>query len=275
MPDDPLDDFETTTFAAGSKERRVDRIGTGPAVIVIPEMPGLTPKVADFARRVAEAGCTAVVPTLFGRPGHDPLERGRLGVVTALTRSIVPACVSREFTVWATGRTSPVVKWLRALARAEHERCGGPGVGVVGMCFTGGFALAMAADPTIVAPVMSQPSLPFAVGTKRKAAIDLSSSDLRAVADRCGSDQLDVMALRFCGDRMVPEQRFAFLRQRLGDAFVAIELDDEHANSESPMPPHSVLTEHLVDREGEPTKDALDQVLAFLSNRLGVGADDT
>ena len=270
MAHDPLDDFETTTFAVGGKERRIDRIGTGPAVIVIPEMPGFTPKVAGFARRVAAEGCTAVVPHLFGRPGRDPLDKGRRSAIVELARSMPPVCVSREFTVWATGRTSPVVRWLRVLARSEHQRCGGPGVGVVGMCFTGGFALAMATDPAVVAPVMSQPSLPIPIGTKRKRTVDCSASDLRVIGDRCRDDELEVMALRFCGDFWVPEERFAFLRAQLGDALVAVELDDDTANPDSPMPPHSVLTEHLVDAEGEPTRDALDQVLAFLRTRLEV-----
>jgi dienelactone hydrolase len=274
MADDPLDDFDTTTFAAFGAERRLDRIGVGPAVIVIPELPGLTPRVADLARRVAGIGCTAVVPTLFGRPGHDPLERGRLGVMGALARSAVPACVSREFTVWATGRSSPIVEWLRELARHEHQRCGGPGVGVVGMCFTGGFALAMATDPAVVAPVMSQPSLPFGVGRRRRHAVDCSPGELRAVTDRCDAGELEVLGLRFCGDRLVPHERFAFLREQLGDAFVAIELDAASANPASPMPPHSVLTEHLVDSPGEPTRAALDEVLDFLRARLARSGPD-
>lgn len=270
MADDPLDDFETTSFSVGDRARRIDRVGSGPAVIVLPEMPGLTPKVADFARRVAAMGCTSVVPHLFGRPGADPYDKGRLGSTAMLVRSIVPACVSREFTVFATGRTSPVVRWLRALARAEHARCGGPGVGVVGMCFTGGFALAMATDPTVVAPVMSQPSLPLAVGKKRARSVDCSPSDLTAVADRCRNEGLEVVGLRFCGDRLVPGARFEHLHEVLGDAFVAVELDDAAADPASPLAPHSVLTEHLLDEPGEPTRDALDRVLRFLADRLEV-----
>ena len=83
-------------------------------------------------------------------------------------RSMLHGCVSREFANWATSTTSPITVWLRALARAEHERCGGPGVGAVGMCFTGGFALAMMVDDELIAPVLSQPSLPFPIGKKRK-----------------------------------------------------------------------------------------------------------
>ncbi|MGH3432428.1 MAG: dienelactone hydrolase family protein [Thermocrispum sp.] len=246
------------------------RIGSGPAVIVMAEMPGINPKVADFARRVAEIGCTAVLPHLFGTPGRDPNPdvRGPLGSATYALSSLVPACISREFTVLATGRTSPVIGWLRALAAHEHERCGGPGVGAVGMCFTGGFALAMAADERIVAPVLSQPSLPLGVTPKARRGIDISPADLDAVKHRCAAGDLRVLGLRFSGDRLVPRSRFEFLRRELGDAFVAVELPNASANPDGAIPAHSVLTEHLIDEPGQPTRDALDTVLDLLRGRL-------
>ena len=268
MADDPLADFEKTTFTHDGEARTVYRLGEGPAVVVIAEIPGITPKVAAFARRVASIGCTAVMPHLFGEPGMDPTARGRVGGVAAMARSMVPACISREFTVLATGRTSPVVDWLRALAASEHERCGGPGVGAVGMCFTGGFALAMATDESLLAPVLSQPSMPFGLGASRRRGIDISAGDLEVVKGRCAAEGLEVMGLRFKGDRLVPPERFDFLREQLGDAFVAIELDDEAANPDADMPPHSVLTEHLVDEPGEPTREALDAVLELFRERL-------
>jgi dienelactone hydrolase len=129
------------------------------AVLVIAEMPGISPMVLGFADRVVALGCTAVLPDLFGDAGRDPLAPGFGSQLYGLS-SMARACISREFTVFATGRSSPVVTFLRALAAKEHARCGGPGVGVVGMCFTGGFALAMAVDPIVLAPVMSQPSPP-------------------------------------------------------------------------------------------------------------------
>ena len=52
------------------------------------------------------------------------------------------------------------------------------------------------------------------------------------------------------------------------DAFVAVELDDHAANPDAAMSPHSVLTEHLVDEPGQPTRAALDQVLELLRTRL-------
>jgi dienelactone hydrolase len=269
MADDDLSDFERAEFTHDGKTRAIYRLGTGPAVIVMAEIPGITPNVAAFARRVAAIGCTAVMPHLFGTPGRDPSAGG--SAVRSMIRSlssIVPACVSREFTVLATGRTSPVVSWLRALAAAEHERCGGPGVGAVGMCFTGGFALAMAADDRLLAPVLSQPSLPFGVTERHRRSIDISPEDLAAVKHRCAADALEVLGLRFTSDRFVPAERFEFLREELGGAFVAVELDDDAANPEATMPPHSVLTEHLIDEEGQPTRGALDQVLELFRSRL-------
>jgi dienelactone hydrolase len=268
VADDDLADFEPSTFSRAGRSRPVFRRGSGPAVIVISELPCITPRVAAFARRVAELGCTSVLPNLFGRPGQDPYDAGRWKQTSVTARSVAVGCVSREFSTWAVGRTSPVVEWLRALAAAEHARCGGPGVGAVGMCFTGGFALAMATHPAVIAPVLSQPSLPFPLSRAHRASIDCSPDDLDRVRQRCAAEGLTVLGLRFAGDRLSPAARFRTLREQLGEAFVAVELPDAAANPHARLAPHSVLTEHLVDRPGEPTRDVLDQVLGFLAARL-------
>jgi dienelactone hydrolase len=268
MADDDLSDFDAAAFVCDGKERTVFRRGAGPAVIVVAEMPGITPKVADFARRVAAIGCTAVVPHLFGAPGVDPVALGRWRGTRYMLSSLVPACVSREFTIWATNRTSPVVAWLRALAGHEHERCGGPGVGAIGMCFTGGYALAMATHPSLLAPVLSQPSMPLAITRAQRRSIDCSPADLDVVKQRCAREDLTVLGLRFISDKFVPDERFAYLREQLGAAFVAVELDDAAANPDALMKPHSVVTEHLIDEPGEPTRAALDQVLDLFRTRL-------
>lgn len=270
MPDADLTDFEHTTFSHGGKSRKVFRLGIGPAVIVIAEIPGITPKVIEFARQVAGIGCTAILPHLFGVPGKDPAPDGKLTLGTARSSivTLAPLCVSREFTMLATGRTSRVVTWLRALAAHEHERCGGPGVGAVGMCFTGGYALAMAADDRLLAPVLSQPSMPIGLTKKQKFNIDISPDDLAKVKDRCANQGLEVLGLRFKSDRLVPNERFEFLREQLGESFTAVELEDGDANPDALMAPHSVLTEHLIDEPGSATRAALDQVLDLFRTRL-------
>jgi len=259
MGKDVLEGFEATEFTHAGVTHPVYRAGTGPGVVVIHELPGLTPNVAAFARKLADAGFTVAVPVVAGEPGR-PIS----GFYTL--RSVVSVCISKEFTTWATNRTSPVIEWLRALARDLHTRTGGPGVGAIGMCFSGGFALAMAVDDTMLAPVCSQPSLPFAVGKKRARDLGLSAADLARVKER---ENLCVLAMRFSGDRMVPTTRFERLRQELGDRLIAIEIDSSKGNPHDiPGMAHSVVTENFVDEPGHPTRDAYDRVLAFFRERL-------
>ncbi|KYG08028.1 dienelactone hydrolase [Sorangium cellulosum] len=268
-PEGDLATFQRERVTHHGETRDVYRKGKGPAVLVLTEMPGISPQVLGFADRVAALGCTAVLPNLFGTAGRDPLQPPRLSGALYALSSMAKACVSKEFTVFATGRSSPVVDWLRALAASEHERCGGPGVGVVGMCFTGGFALAMAADARVLAPVMSQPSLPLGLTESRRRSVDCDAATLDAVAQRCDREGLRVIGLRFKGDPLVPEERFQFLRERLGDGFVAVELEQADGHPDGPLKKHhSVLTGALIDAPGEPTRAALDRVLQLFRDKL-------
>jgi dienelactone hydrolase len=258
---DPLEDFTRSTFTHDGKTRDVYELGAGPAVIVMAEIPGITPKVAAFARRVVEVGCTAVLPVLFGTPGAEATRGNALKVV-------VPACVSKEFAAFAANRTAPVTVWLRALAADAHERCGGPGVGALGMCFTGGFALGMMVDDRLIAPVLSQPSLPLPTSAKNRRGLQLSEADLARVKTRT-ADGVCVLGLRFTGDPVVRAERFEHLRQELGENFIGVEIDSSKGNPWGfPKGAHSVLTEHLVDEPSNPTHDALNQVLEFFRTRL-------
>jgi len=256
-----LDDFTRAVESHLGRSRAVYRLGSGPAVLVISEVPGITPKVAEFGRRVAARGMTAVLPHLFGEPGVLP-------TAGSLAKTMGSVCISREFTLFALKKTSPVTVWLRRLAASEHERCGGPGVGVVGMCLTGGFALAMMVDDTVVAPVLSQPSLPGPINARHKADLGISDDDLARVKERVAAGTC-VLGLRFTGDKASPPERFERLRQELGDGFIGVELDSSESNPHGHRKgAHSVLTEDLDDRPGTPTRAALDQVLDFFTERL-------
>lgn len=268
-PTGDLAAFSEAPFIHGGTSYQVFRKGTGPAVLVITEMPGISPMVLGFADRVMALGCTAVLPDLFGTAGRDPLAGNKLVGQLRGIGTIVGTCVRRDFTALAAGKSSKVVDWLRALANHEHDSCGGPGVGVVGMCFTGGFALAMAVDNVVLAPVLSQPSLPFPISKKHKASIDTAESDIDIVAGRCAKDGLRVIGLRFEGDPYVPAERFQYLQDKLGAGFVAVELAQADGNPSGPLPHrHSVLTGDLIDEPGEPTRDALDQVLDLFRSKL-------
>jgi len=261
VPGDPLAGFTESTFTHDGLSRQVFRAGTGPAVIVIHEVPGLHPEVIAFGRRVVDAGFTVFMPSLFGTPGRE--------FGWGYTFQTMPrVCLAREFTTFALDRTSPITGWLRRLAADAHTECGGPGVGAVGMCFTGGFALGMMVDDTMLAPVLSQPSLPFPVSAKHKAAVGISDADFERVKDRAAQGAC-ALGLRFSADPAVPPERFETLRRELGDGFIAVEIDSSRGNPHGIKRfAHSVLTLDLVDEPGHPTRGALDRVLAFLKERL-------
>ena len=256
-----LDGFESFSFEHEGSAREVFRRGQGPAVIVVHEIPGITPQVAAFGRRVADVGLTAVLPVLFGTPGK-PLS------TPYIAQQIALACIRREFTTFALGRSSPVVDWLRALCRRMHAECGGPGVGAIGMCLTGGYALSMMVEPAVTAPVLSQPSCPLPIFPARRAAIDASAEALSIARQRV-KDGVPVLGLRFTHDPACPPERFATLRRELGAGFEAIEIDSGPGNAHAiPKGAHSVLTTDLVDRPGHPTHQALERVLARFRERL-------
>jgi dienelactone hydrolase len=253
-------EFLAFDFTHDRRTYEVFRGGAGPAVLVLHEIPGLHPGVIDFARRLIAAGYTVYLPSLFGRPAAPATAR-------EVARSMLQVCVAREFTKLAD-RTSPVVGWLRALAASAFGECGGPGVGVVGMCFTGGFALATALEPSVVASVMSQPAMPAPIGERGRAALGLDTEDLSAITARA-NDNLRVLGLRFTNDRGCPPERFETLRARLGASFEGIEIDSSPGNGAGIDPSaHAVLTVSLVDEPGHPTRVALDRVLTFLAERL-------
>lgn len=262
--DDPLTDFERRAITLEDATRPVYVAGAGPAVIVMAEMPGISPHVARFARWVREAGFRVYMPSLFGRDGAWPRAEEGAAVLRR-------ACISAEFRALGGGRSSPVTQWLRALARLAHAECGGPGVGAIGMCFTGNFALGMMLEPATLAPVLCQPALPL----DDPAGLEIGADELARVRGRLEREDLTVLGLRFAGDRFCTAERFAAYREALGDRFVARVLPDAAADPEPPpffkhvvACPHSVVTAHLIDAAGEPTIAARDEILVFLTRRL-------
>lgn len=246
MSTNVLDGWTKGSFTAAGITHDTYRKGSGPLVVVVHEVPGITPKVAAFAEDVVSAGFTVVMPDLVGTPGQEMSNGYAMS-------SLVKVCVSKEFTAMARNKTSPIIGWLRALGRSLHQEIGGTGIGAVGMCFSGGFALGMMLDDHMLAPVLSQPSLPFPVGAKRAADLNLSPDDALVVKRRA-DEGCQVLGLRFTGDRLVGT-RFDSLRELLGDAFIAIEL------SSSKKTDHSVLTE----QRDEPS---VQRVISFFREKL-------
>src|ERR1700722_6368781 len=224
-PEADLTGWTASPFTAEGITHDVYRKGEGPGVVLIPEIPGIHPGVLALGNYLVDNGFSVASPSLFGEPGR-PLSAGYLVPIMAR------ACVAREFMALATNAERPVARYLRALARDLNERTPGKGVGVIGLCFTGGFALAAAVDDSVLAPVLSQPSTPFPLTPRQRRDAGLSDVELNAFKDRATKEGVCAMGLRFSKDLMSPRERFTTLKERLGDAFEVIEIDSGPGNEQ-------------------------------------------
>ena len=249
----PISQYDRSTFAASGPRgdtirHDVYRRGNGAPVVLIQELPGIGLETLRLADRLVEQGFAIVLPHLFGPLGKTSLAGNTLRVF----------CMRREFALFARNQTSPIVGWLKALCREVKEDAGARGVGVIGMCLTGNFAISLMADEAVLAAVSSQPSLPLAKPT----ALHMSADEVEAV--KAGIDRTaPMMALRFSGDRLCPAQKFAAIDGALNTSSrQRVELRTLPGNG------HSVLTLDFVDREGEPTYQALQDIVSYFKRQL-------
>lgn len=236
---DLLERYEPAwTFRDGDIAHPVYSAGKGAPVIVLHELPGMMPECLDLGLILAER-FRVHLPLLLGRPGEF-----------AMGRNLVRLCVSREIYAFAAHRTSPLVSWVRALCRHVHEESGA-GVGVVGMCLTGGFALATIADETVIASVVAQPALPLMV---HKAALGISPEDETAIRRRVAAlGPGCVLALRYAADKIGPRAKIDAMRALIGEGLRELEFEGDA---------HATLTVHRHPQ-------ALWETVSFLSERLG------
>jgi dienelactone hydrolase len=261
-PEADLTGWTVAPFAAAGYTYDVYRKGEGPGVVLIPEMPGLHPGVLALGNHLVDNGFTVASPTLYGTPGAPAL---RAGAVPVMLRG----CVAREFAAFATNADRPVAHYLRALARDLNEKTPGKGVGVIGQCWSGGFALAAAVDDSVLAPVLSQPSLPIGLTRKHRRDPGLSEAELKVIEQRAANEGLCAMGLRFSEDPLSPGDRFATLKARLGDAFEVIEINSKKGNEHGfGKMSHSVLTLEVRETDGHPAYEARKRVVEFLTARL-------
>jgi len=261
-PEADLAGWTCGPFTAAGFTHDVYRKGQGPGVVLIPEMPGIHPGVLALGNYLVDNGFTVAIPSLYGTPGAPALRPGAASVM-------VRGCVAKEFAAFATNRDRPVAHYLRALARDLNEKTPGKGVGVIGQCFSGGFALAAAVDDSVLAPVLSQPSLPLSATPKQRRDSGLSEGEMKVIEKRAAEEGLCALGLRFSGDPLVPRERFKTLKDRLGDAFEVIELDSSPGNKDGfGRMAHSVLTLEVREVDGQPAYEARKRVVEFLKERL-------
>ncbi len=262
-PEADLTGWMREPFSAAGFTYDVYRKGAGPGVVLIPEMPGIHPGVLALGNHLVDNGFTVVIPSLYGTPGAPALRAGALGVIAR-------GCVAKEFAAFATNKDRPISHYLRALARDLNAKTPGRGVGVIGQCFSGGFALAAAVDDSVLAPVMSQPSLPMPLTPRQRADSGVTDAELKIIEKRAADEGLCALGLRFSGDPLVPAERFKTLKDRLGDAFEVIELDSAKGNPGGfGRMAHSVLTLEVRETPGNPAYAARKRVVEFLKERLG------
>lgn len=250
---DFLPRLECASFTHGPFTRDVYRAPvSGPAVILIHEGGGLSLSTVRIADRLSAAHLTPVLPVLIDRP-----RRRASGLQVA--RNIYGLCVAREFGAFAHNESTPIVDWLRALARNEHERAGGPGVGVIGMCFSGGYAIAMATEPSVAAAVSAEPALPWAVPFRRTD-LPMSATEWAEVADRA-KEGFCVRTLRYQQDFKSPGSRMRFIEQMLPNASV-VELPTRNPFK------HSVLADATLADANSELGRALTGTISYLVERL-------
>lgn len=269
-PRSTLDGWVRSPFEARGIRHDCYEKGTGPGVVLIPELPGITPEVLGLAEHLVEEGFTVVVPSPFGTPGKESSPGYTL-------RSVARICVSSEFRAFALDTRRPLTAFLRAVAADLASRTPGRGVGVIGMCFTGGFALAAAVEESVLASVVSQPAAPFPLGAARRADPGFSEAEMDVLVERAAQPASPdgsgagfcALGLRFSEDGNSPRPRFDTIAARLGDAFEVIELDSSPGNAGGfSAHAHSVLTSEVRDVPGHPALAARERVVEFLRHRI-------
>jgi len=269
---DKLEDFDKAPFSAAGLTFDVYASGNaGPPVIVLHEATNLTPQVASFARVLVGAGFRVHMPSLVGNAG-DPFG----GVDLAEWGQI---CLNKAFKGLVGSSTRPVVMWIRALVQKVTGLAPGQRVGVIGMCFSGGFALGAATEPAVAGAVACQPALPLVgafpvIGAVTGAddEIDLDAGDLDILRHRLDAGDLRLQGYRFMEDGISPCDRMRKLTAVLGGGLDARCLPTNQPTAATPHPKHhSVISLQLVDEVGEPTREARDRIVQFLDWRLRDG----
>ena len=174
--------------------------GTGPTVVLLHELNGLSPGCVDFGTELACHGYKVFMPKLFGHPMQDNIVFGA-----------IEACLG-GFSCYATAKDSSVSKWLRAFVENLGTRTlDGRGIGVIGMCLTGALPLGVMKGTKVRAVVMSQPALPFGKGKDESVGVSE-----RTILDAKESG-VPILGFRFKADKLCTGKRFEYLKGRFGE----------------------------------------------------------
>lgn len=224
--------------------------GEGPIILLIQELPGIGPQMLTLADKIVAAGFTVVMPHIFG-----PL--GKLSFAGNIARLF---CMRREFSLFSRNKASPVVNWLKALCGQVKQQYDVPGIGVIGMCLSGNFAISLMADDNVLAAVASQPSLPLFGNSS----LHMSPQDVDQIKSRLDTHG-PMLAYRFKGDMLCTGSKFKAIGKAFNDNKERIKLRTLKGNK------HAILTVHFIDEEGSPTVEALNELIGYFRGKLGAG----
>ncbi len=238
-----LPGYEQFDFSEDGVTKPVYKSGSGPAVVLIHELPGMVPECVELGRKIAAEGYTVYMPLLFGEP-----------MANYGARPLLWPCVWREFSVLSSKGKSPAADWLRALARHAFKERGGKGVGAIGMCFTGRFALSLMMDKELIAPVICQPGSGW-----KESGLGIPDAEWDNAKSRAKAESIPVLGMRFDGDFLCKASRFDTLKEGLGPNFREVVV---------PGKKHSVLTLHFKSMSPEDQKRVWGELSGFLSERL-------
>ncbi len=247
-----IEGYEQRTFssdAMGGEPAEFDiyEKGEGPVIVILQELPGIESETIKFADKIAAAGFRVVMPHLFG-----PL--GKFAILQNVARLF---CIRREINIFARKQTSPIVEWLKALCRDARQRYQVEGVGVIGMCLTGNFAISLMADDSVLASVASQPSLPMF----SQKSLHMSDGDVSQISGRL-DEHGPMLSYRFEGDKLCTAEKFGAIDAAFNQDKERIKLTTVPGNK------HAMLTAHFIHEEGSPTQKALDEIITYFSGKL-------
>lgn len=224
--DEPHVDTAGFTRVAEANPLEVHRIGSGPPLILLHEVPGTGPHFVELAKNLAAEGYTVYAPVFFGTFGH---REGKT--------SLVKRCASRDWN--CVGNTlsraaedlEKTVDVVRALHKAQD-------IGVIGMCLTGNLPLAVASEANIGAVVLAQPALPIASGPLVRK-IGLTEAQIAEAK----SGNVPMLTFGFTEDCIAPPERLQALKDVFGEQLrvLPVEVEDE----KDAFRFHAVLTDAL------------------------------
>ena len=185
--------FEGPLLPSQSRSFDVYVKGQGKPILLLQELPGIDASTIALVDRLNLAGYRVYLPHFLGKIGKNRPTMNGLYMVF---------CMRKEFNAFSQFKLSPIANWMRALCKNIRTMEKSSGVGVIGMCLTGNFAMALMADEAVIAGISCQPSLPH----KKDVGLHMSPKET-ADARQGMKDKGGVLVMSYDQDVLCPLTR--------------------------------------------------------------------